>query len=400
MQLDLPRLLRESLGPDAPPRVGVALSGGGDSTALLHAALLAGFAVEAATVDHGLRPGSAQEAEAVGRDCAALGVPHAVLRWDGAAAVGNVMDAGRRARLRLIGAWARGRGLDAVLLGHTADDQAETFLMRIAREAGLEGLSGMRPRFAAEGVIWHRPLLSVPRAGLRDWLRARGIGWVEDPSNDNPRFGRIRARQAMAALRPAGVTPETIGAVIGHLAAADAALNRLLSDWGAEHVTQQGGEIRIHAGAFAGLDPELRRRLLNAALVWVSGAEYPPRAAKLAALLAAPRDATLHGCRLRVTRGQIVVARELRAVAGLRVPVGQDWDGWRIEGPPGEVVALGAGIAECPAWRDTGLSRAAVLASPAVWAGNRLLAAPVAGRPEGWKTLNRRGSFAFAGLCR
>lgn len=400
MQLDLPGIVRDGLGPDAPPRVGVALSGGGDSAALLHAALLAGFGVEAATVDHGLRPESADEAAAVGQGCAALGVPHAVLHWDGAAARGNVADAGRRARLRLIGAWARGRGLRHVLLGHTADDQAETFLMRIAREAGLEGLTGIRPRFEAEGVLWYRPILSVPRAALRDWLRARGIGWIDDPSNENDRYGRVRARRAVAALRPAGVTPETIGAVVGHLAAANAALDRSLADWGAAHVTQQAGEIRIATEAFAGLDPELRRRLLNAALVWVSGADYPPRAAKLAGLLAAPRDATLHGCRIRLTKGRIVLAREARAVAGLRVPVGTDWDGWRIEGPPGEIAALGAAIADCPDWRATGLSRAAVVASPAVWDGNRLLAAPFAGRPEGWKTLNLRGSFAFAGFRR
>lgn len=400
MSVDLAQVLRDGFGPDAPRRVGVALSGGGDSTALLHAARAAGFVVEAATVDHGLRPGAAAEARDVGAGCAALGVAHEVLSWDGAAARGNVMDAARRARLGLLGAWARGRGLDTVLLGHTADDQAETFLMRIAREAGLEGLSGMRAVFSAEGVIWRRPLLSVTRAELRDWLHARGIGWVEDPSNENMRFGRVRARRAMAALRPAGVTPETIGSVIRHLAAADAALDRLLADWGADHVRVAGAEIRIAAAPFAALDPELARRLVNAALVWVSDADYPPRAAKTAAFLAAPRDATLHGCRIRLSGGEIVIARELRAVAGLRGAVGQVWDGWRIEGPPGDVAALGAGIALCPDWRATGLSRAALLASPAVWQGETLVSAPVAGHLNGWNALSLRGSFAFTGFRR
>ncbi len=399
MPVDLGAILTEALGPDAPRRVGVALSGGGDSVALLHAARAAGFAVEAATVDHGLRPESAAEAAAVGRACAALGVPHTVLRW-AEAPRGNVMDAARRARLRLIGAWARERGIGMVLLGHTADDQAETFLMRIAREAGLEGLSGMRTRFAAEGVMWCRPLLGVERGALRGWLRERGIGWIDDPSNENARFGRVRARRAMAGLRPAGVTPAAVGAVIGHLAAANAALERMLRDWAGPHVAVREAEIRIAAAPFAALDPELRRRLVNAALIWVACADYPPRAAQLAGLLAQMRDATLHGCRLRLSGGEIIIARELRAVAGLRLPVGAVWDGWRTEGPEAEVAPLGAAIAQCPAWREAGLSRAAVMASPAIWRGESLLAAPFAGLPGGWKVHNLRGSFAFAGFRR
>jgi tRNA(Ile)-lysidine synthase len=365
--------------------------------ALLVALAEAGLTPEAVTVNHGLRPEAADEAAFVARFCAERGLAHAVLHWDGAGATGNLMDQARRARLALIGDWARGRGLAQVALGHTADDQAETFVMRLAREAGLEGLSGMRARFQAEGVLWLRPLLGLRRAALRDYLRGQGLGWVSDPSNEDPRFERVRARKALAQLAPLGVGAEALGAVIGHLAAADRVLAAQLAQFAASHLREEGGDLVIAAGAFAALDPELRRRLLRAALIWVSGEDYGPRAAKLARVLAAPETATLHGCKMTCAKGAIRLTREARAVAGLRVPVAQIWDRWRLLGPaePGhEIAALGAeGLRQCPDWRAAGLPRASLLASPAVWRGDLLISAPLAGRENGWKAEIACGSF-------
>lgn len=401
MTPDLPAILKQAFGPDAPPRVGVAVSGGGDSTALLIGLHEAGFDLAAVTVDHGLRAGSAEEAAEVGRLCAGLGVPHSVLNWEGAAAEGNLMDAARRARLRLIGAWARERGIADVALGHTADDEAETFLMRLGREAGLEGLAGMRRRFVAEGVTWHRPLLGVTRADLRAALRVRGLGWIDDPSNDNPRFGRVRARQALAALAPLGITAATLGAVVRNLAAADAVLSETLRGFVAAQVTTPSGDVVITREGFAALAPELQRRLLNAALRWISGREYAPRAAKVADLLAGlavQGERTLHGCRIRMGRDALRLTREAAAVAALRVPVGGRWDRWELMGPAAaglEIAALGEdGLLQCPHWRETGLPRASLLASPAVWHGATLIAAPLAGLENGWKARIACGPFA------
>ncbi|RBP91719.1 tRNA(Ile)-lysidine synthase [Rhodobacter sp. 140A] len=402
MTPDLPAILKQAFGPDAPPRVGVAVSGGGDSMALLVGLHAAGFDLAAVTVDHGLRAGSAGEAAEVGRFCAGIGVPHSVLSWQGTAAAGNLMDAARRARLRLIGAWAQGQGIGHVALGHTADDEAETFLMRLGREAGLEGLAGMRRRFVTEGVTWHRPLLGVSRADLRAALRARGLGWIDDPSNDNPRFGRVRARQALATLAPLGITPATLGAVVRNLAAADAVLSETLCRFVAAQVTTPAGDVVIGRAGFADLASELQRRLLNAALRWISGNAYAPRARKVADLLAelaAPQtDRTLHGCRIRTGRDTIRLSREAAAVAALRVPAGGLWDRWRLTGPaaPGlEIAALGnEGLLHCPHWRETGLPRASLLASPAVWHGDALIAAPLAGLENGWKARIDCGAFA------
>ncbi|WP_051855558.1 tRNA lysidine(34) synthetase TilS [Thioclava atlantica] len=399
MSVTLDEIARTAFGPDAPRRVGVAVSGGSDSMATL-VLLARHHEVAAVTVDHGLRPEAAEEAAFVGRFCAARGIPHAILKWEGGEAKGNLMDAARRARLRLIGAWAREQGIEDVALGHTGDDQAETFLMRLGREAGLEGLCGMRPRFEAEGIRWHRPFLGQTRQALRALLETEGVAWVEDPTNRDLRFDRVKARQALQALAPLGVTPDSLGGVIANLRAADAALARMLARLVAAHVREVSGDLVIDAAGFAEADPELQRRLIVAALRWISGADYAPRAAKVEAFLEDWRsrpDRTLHGCRITLKGDALRLAREASAVARLRVAASEPWDRWRLEGPDAEgleIAALGAeGLRQCPAWRETGLPRASLLASPALWRGDALVAAPIAGHGAGWKAQIRHGAF-------
>lgn len=383
--------LRDALPSDIPARIGIAVSGGGDSMALLHLAQrLAGPAVAAVTVDHGLRPESAAEAAGVAAFCAAQGIPHAILRWDGPAETGNLMDQARRARLRLIAAWAQGAGIGLVMLGHTADDQAESFLMNLGRAAGIDGLSGMRRQWDEQGIRWARPLLGHSRADLRACLRRHGIGWVEDPSNDNPRFARIRARQALQALAGIGITPERLASSIAHLAEARGALVAAAAEATQRHVAEEAGALRLSAQGFAGFGPDLRRRLLVAMIRWMNGGGYPPREAQLAGLAAAlaeGRDATLGGCRFRQRAGGILVSREPRAAMGPVAP-GAPWDHrWHLQGPSGpelEIRALGAGgLRLCPGWRDHG-PREALVVSPAIWRGETLIAAPLAGKPAGW----------------
>lgn len=407
MPVKLDDLTKTAFDPDAVTRVGVAVSGGSDSMATLHL-LAERYQLAAVTVDHGLRPEAAEEARFVAAACARLGVPHSTLRWAGPAPSGNLMDQARRARLRLIGGWARENGITHVALGHTADDQAETFLMRLARTAGLEGLTGMRQRFEAEGILWHRPFLTATRAELRAFLTAHGIAWVDDPSNENERFDRVKARNAMQALAPLGIDAGKLNAVIAHLGSAEAELQiqmrRLVSD----HVREEGGDLLVATGGFsAEFGPELKRRLINAAFVWVSGSYYAPRAAKVLDFLHSwheRRDRTLHGCRVTATNTDIRITREANAVAGLRVPAGQIWDRWRLEGPAEtgqEIAALGAeGLRLCPNWRETGMPRASLLASPAVWQRETLVSAPLAGHENGWKATIAAGSFSSSLLRR
>ncbi len=204
-----------------PERLGVAVSGGSDSLALLvllHEMRGAGgpelFAV---TVDHGLRAESAAEAAEVARICAELGVVHDTLNWAGWDGQGNLPDQARRARYGLMDKWAQGRDICDIALGHTANDQAETFLMRLSREAGVDGLSAMAGTWLAGGTTFHRPLLQAGREALKDVLREKGLGWAEDPSNEDVAYARARARQALAELEPLGITIAGLSSVARHM---------------------------------------------------------------------------------------------------------------------------------------------------------------------------------------
>ncbi len=388
--------IRTALLRDTSARIGIAVSGGGDSTALLHLALRVapglGFAVEAVTVDHGLRPESAAEAAQVAVLCAAQGIPHATLLWQDRAATGNLMDQARRARFALISDWARGRGIGRVLLGHTADDQAESFLMNLGRVAGLDGLSGMRPQWQAQGILWQRPLLGQGRADLRDYLRRNGVAWIDDPSNDNDRFTRIKARQTLAALAPLGISVKTLAGTIANLSQARAALTRTLSDVVAAHVTEAAGALLMPVQIFDDLPPDLRRRLLSAAIRWMAGADYAPRESQLGRLgdnLAQKQAAMLGGVRFRFAADRLQISREPRAVMGA-MATDALWDHrWQMTGPHHSgltVAALGAaGLRLCKDWRSTGHNRDALLVSPAIWHGDRLVAAPLAQKSDDWQ---------------
>lgn len=206
------------------PRLGVAVSGGPDSTAmlLLAAAALPGR-VEAATVDHGLRPENAREAQDVATLCARLDVPHATLPVS--LADGNVQDAARKARYAALGAWAQERELGAIATAHHGDDQAETLLMRLNRASGVGGLAGVRARgrLADAPVLLVRPLLGWRRADLADIVAAAGVTAADDPSNSDDRFDRARLRKALGTAEWLDVAAMAQSAA--HLADADAALS-------------------------------------------------------------------------------------------------------------------------------------------------------------------------------
>lgn len=368
------------------------MSGGGDSVALLHLALRAGCKVEAATVDHGLRPEAAAEAAGVAAACAALGVRHEVLawRWDGR---GNLQDAARRGRLAVLADWARRRGLAAVALGHTRDDVAETFVMRLARDAGVDGLAAMAARREVGGVAFVRPLLAAGRAELRGWLLSQGVAWVDDPSNGDARFARVRARAAVAALEGAGVGAGEIAALAARMAEVRAALEAATAEAAARVARIDRGDVILDGAGLAGLPAEIARRLVLAALMWIGSAEYGPRGAELERFLAAMaggRAATLAGVRLTVAGGRLRLTRELRAVAGVECPAGGVWDGrWRVSGPDSKGLTLRAlgekGLALCPDWRGAGMPRTSLVASVSLWRGGEVVAAPLAGFGAEWR---------------
>jgi tRNA(Ile)-lysidine synthase len=181
--------------------------------------------VEAATIDHALRPDSAGEPEMVAQLCEQLGVPHATLtvRWR-EPPVTAIQERARRERYRLLGFWAEEQGLQAIATGHHADDQAETLLMRLMRGAGVRGLAGMRPRSIAPGteVRLLRPLLGWRRSELQQLCADAGLTPIADPSNMDEKFERVRVRRALGDAEWIDAAAVTRSAA--NLADADSAL--------------------------------------------------------------------------------------------------------------------------------------------------------------------------------
>lgn len=415
------------LGPDFPTGIALAVSGGGDSMAMLtlahNWARVWGVRLWVVTVDHGLRAESAAEAAMVAEECALLGHPHATLRWhwDGQ---GNLMDAARRARLSLIDRWRA--GLDHVLMAHTQDDVAETFLMRLKRGSGAEGLSAMqacvkacphqgaKPALPARDVCWTapppspvddqiqlpgfrvlRPCLDMSRAELRHYLRTLQGRWVDDPTNDDTTYDRVRMRKLLDVLDAEGLSRDTLSATAHRLTRARNALNARARDVTARITHEESlnglrtGAVLIDRDGFAETEEDTRLRILAQALRWVASAEYRPRLQSLEQLaerLMAGGMGTLHGCDVRCLDAQIRVGREFSAVSAPTRP-DEVWDGrWQICGNAsnaGYLRALGPDGLKQAGGRPQGAPVAKMLyALPAVFRGEVLAACPHLGYGE------------------
>jgi tRNA(Ile)-lysidine synthase len=226
---------------EAGERIGIAVSGGPDSLALL---MLAAAArrddIEAATVDHGLRAGSREEAEMVAGICERLGVPHAILaiEWD-LPPSSAIQEQARVVRYGALAQWAREAQLGALVTAHHLDDQAETLVMRLNRGSGVRGLAGMRRRSGVPGdkdLPLLRPLLGWRRSELERICTDGQVSPPTDPSNADERHERVRVRQA---LRNADwLDPEALAKSAANIAAADEAL-----EWATEREWSEAVEV-------------------------------------------------------------------------------------------------------------------------------------------------------------
>ncbi len=376
----------------------VAVSGGGDSMALL--ALLvrwagrqdAGCRITALTVDHGLRPESADEARQVAAWCRSLRVAHKTLKVTDSPPASGLQEWARDRRYELMCQWAREAGGASLLLAHTLDDQAETVLMRLARGSGVDGLAAMAPETSRYGMRLLRPLLDMPRERLRQTLAELGQDWMEDPSNEDGRFERVRVRRALETLEPLGVDTRRLADTAAAMRRAKRVLERQTSQclqkvhWGAL------GEVEFDPACLAREEREIGLRALRRILGAVSGDAVPPRLDSLESLLdwtvgEAGVARTLHGCVLRrVSGGRIVAARELaRCAPPVKVEAGQEmvWDGrWRVSLMRGEPCTVGALGTE---WRmERPIPRKVVRqALPAFRRKGRVVAVPPLGVYEG-----------------
>jgi len=369
--------------------IGVAVSGGGDSMALLHLmmqwAKVQNRTLKIATVDHKLRPEAADEAADVAAFCHAQGIAHQTLCWEDWNGQGNLQQAARLARKDLLAQWAQQNGLSAVCLGHTQDDQAETFLMRLARGSGVDGLAAMA-RKTGSNPVWLRPLLGVSRSELREYLQRHGVSWINDPSNDDESFDRIKFRKAQDMLDGLGLTRKRLAQTADAMQLARHALEVETQNLAQSCVTvSELGCVTIDFIQLAQASEELRLRLLSHAIKWVSGAHFRPRLTALKetyANLVRGTAQTLGGCYFCFQAPDLLlVLRETAAMP--QTPVSdQPYDHrWQVEFTKSYdhllVRSVGKdGILQLDHWRETGLSRDIVLQLPSIWSGRDILAVP------------------------
>lgn len=367
-------------------RLGIAVSGGSDSMALLIGLTehLPAASLYAATVNHGLRAEAASEAQYVHQICAGLGVSHVPLGVEGLSKGGNLQARARQARYKALTNWALAQGLDAVALGHTQNDVAENFLLRLARGSGVKGLAAMQAEHTAHGITWLRPMLGLSRDDLQAELRRRGVEWIEDPSNDDTSFDRVKMRKAEPMLAELGLSQARLAQTAQSMAQAQGALAYLNAMALRDCVSFDFRTAHIDHAALKQFPKDTADRVLAGVVQWVGGTDYPPRYESLQRAILAPAAATLNGTHvLHPTPQTLCVTREYNSVAKHMVGGTDLWDGaWRFARGTAqdEIRALGAeGLAQCETWRDTGRARVELLASPSLWRGRDLLSAPLAG---------------------
>ena len=317
--------------------VAVAVSGGGDSMALL--VLCARWAAEtgkpvlALTVDHRLRPESGEEAATVARFCAERGIPHRILTWDDHDGIGNLSARAREARYGLMLDICRDEGIPVLLTGHTRDDQAETVLMRLSRGSGVDGLAAIPVQARRGEIRILRPLLDHSREDLREVLQAEGVDWSDDPTNEDTRYDRVQARQALDTLAPIGLTPERLARTARMMGRAKAVLEDAAD-------ALDAAACERFALGYALIDPvtlhhareETGLRLLARLLCEVSGQVYRPRLDALERLHTACTNvgfvgATLHGCAVHPHDGRLAICREPQACDhGIALEADTLWD--------------------------------------------------------------------------
>ncbi len=286
----------DSLVP-ADARIGIAVSGGPDSLALLVLAhSVRPGRIEAATVDHGLRRESSGEAAMVADVCARRGVPHRILvaDWLEPPAAG-VQAAARAMRYRLLEDWAAERALTAVATAHHADDQAETLLMRLLRGSGVGGLGGSRRKRAlSERVVLIRPLLDWRKAELETIVDSAGLSPIHDPSNRDPRHDRTRIRELLSSTP--WLDPARLAASAAAIRDSDEALDWALAPLIESRISRDGEALLIDP---SGLPRELKRRLLLIAFADLA-APIPrgPELMRAMDMLEAGETASLSGLKL------------------------------------------------------------------------------------------------------
>ncbi len=335
--------------------VALAVSGGSDSVALMRlAAAWAELKTEppqltVLTVDHGLRAGSDAEAALVAQWASACGLDHHVLVWTGPKPTTGIQSKARQARYDLMTAWCKANGADVLLTAHSRDDQAETVLMRLQRTQSPASLAGIPALGQWDGIPLVRPVLGCSRADLRTYLKGLDQSWIDDPSNLDPRFERVRVRQQLVELAPHGVTAERLARLGQACSTADALLQHCSDQWLLLWLREaDAGVCYAPLAALTGLPLALQQRILARIVMHYGGGQMKPEPAELTRLCGGlasggPKRCTLAGAVVGKRKHEFWVTREVSRIdpSPLTIHGGVPavWDQrFQIEAPEGATV--------------------------------------------------------------
>lgn len=330
--------IADTLPKKLPRVIAVALSGGPDSMALLHQLCTRGnkTKIHAITIDHGLRTESASEAEQVGRWIQDWpGVAHHILRWTGKKPQTAIQERARQKRYDLMIAFCKEHTISQLYLAHHQTDQVETFLFRLAKGSGLDGLCGMKEvaQYRDSTVFLHRPFLSVPKTALESYCKAHNIPFVKDRSNENRDYARVRLRQSLPVLEAEGLSEKRLAVTAMRLTRAKNALDFYTEKLVRRAMRVEKGRVVFDAGPLLRAPEEIRLRAIRRGLAVLGAEEHPdtpasggngygPRLERLEELLSAlfadsrpVRTFTLGGFLFsyKVRAGVFVIAREKTA---------------------------------------------------------------------------------------
>ena len=305
---------------------GIAVSGGSDSMALFH--MLTDWEsnnkpeIIVASIDHGLRSESKSEVEFVKKACEMKKVKHFSLAPTThlSKMPGNLQDNARSARYKLLRNWAIAKNLQCILLGHTLDDQEENLLIRFFRGSGVDGLVSMEEMVPRNEILWIRPLLKFRKEDLRNYLRNKNYSWVDDPSNHDDKYKRVKIRKLLKQLKSNNlIMPNFVKTADHMLRASKLSKEVAISNSKTLLSFNDVGQISFQVEKFSQLFEDTQYRILAAIISWFSGRFYKPRFSQLENIYnkifnVNMKGSTLGGAVFKKKNGIVTVTRELHSI--------------------------------------------------------------------------------------
>lgn len=305
------------LDPETSRTIAVAVSGGSDSLSLcimLHfLSKELNFSLIALTINHALRPESFQEAQEVQNIMKQFSIEHYILTWEGEKPTSNIQEIARNARYTLLTNFCFKEHIPILMTAHQQNDQAENFIMRAEHGAGIYGLSGIPAISIINNIKIIRPLLNFTKQELQSFLQDLNIKWIEDPSNNNPRFARVRARNLLDK-HPKWI--EKLAILSNNLSRTKECIEYYLKKSIQELVLSNSIYDELELDKFNSLPQEIRFRMMSHLLQTRSEQDKPARAERIDNLLAKLTKgkgfsaATLSHCLIKRKKNKIIITKE------------------------------------------------------------------------------------------